>query len=64
MPVYRGAVPAEMFKAQKIQNASADQKPRNIFKYLVDSGKVEQMDQMQIVSSVQDLNPPDDQPIV
>lgn len=64
MPVYRGGVPPEMMAAQQMLNPAAEQKPRNIFKRLVENGRIEQMETMQIVSQVQDLNPPDDQPVV
>ena len=62
MPVYRGSVPKEMLAAQKMSNPTEAQKPRSIFKRLIESGQLEQMETMQLVSSVQDLNPPDDQP--
>ena len=43
-------------------NLSTEEKPRIIFKKLVESGKVRQIEKMQIVSQVEDLNPPEDEP--
>ena len=62
MPVYRGKVPDELILAQKMTNPTDAQKPRLVFKRLVESGKIHQMSTMQIVTQVSDLNPPDDQP--
>lgn len=63
MPVYRGSVPRELVEAAHAKNPATDQKPRLIFKRLVESRQLEQMDTMQLVSSVHDLNPPDDLPV-
>ena len=62
LPVYKGSVPSELLAAQKAQNPTDSQKPRLIFKRLLESGRLEQMEVMQLVSSMQDLNPPEDQP--
>ena len=43
-------------------NLGTEEKPRIIFKKLVESGKVRQIEKMQIVSQVEDLNPPEDEP--
>ena len=63
MPVYRGKLPQEMLQAQNMQNTIENNKPRYIFKKLVELGRIEQLGKMQIVSQVIDLNPPDDSPL-
>jgi hypothetical protein len=45
-----------------LTNLGTEEKPRIIFKKLVESGKVRQIEKMQIVSQVEDLNPPEDEP--
>ena len=64
MPVYRGSLPRQLMAANKLQNLKQEEKPRVIFKKLLDSGRLEQMGDMQLVSQISDLNPPDDQPVM
>ena len=40
MPVYRGSLPKEMLKAKKMTNPTPEEKPRLIFKKLVESGRL------------------------
>lgn len=62
MPVYRGSLPSEFLIAQKTQDTFEDQRnPKNIFKHLVNSGKIQPFERMQIVSQIADLNPSEDQ---
>ena len=61
MPVFRGSLPAEFLKAMKFP-IQEDVKPRILLKKLYDTGKITQIDKLQIVSEVFDLNPPEDAP--
>ena len=46
MPVYRGKLPREMLQAQNMQNTIENNKPRYIFKKLVELGRIEQLGKM------------------
>lgn len=46
MPVYRGSLPRQLMAANKLQNLKQEEKPRVIFKKLLDSGRLEQMGDM------------------
>ena len=46
MPVYRGKLPQEMLQAQNMQNTIENNKPRYIFKKLVELGRIEQLGKM------------------
>lgn len=50
MPVYRGSLPKELLKSLETKGGKAVQKPRLVFKKLVESGQVEQIETMQLVA--------------
>ena len=61
MPVYKGSLPKELLKAQKMPGAlRPEERPRFIVKQLLESGEIEPLEKMQIVTQVSDLNDPDD----
>ena len=63
MPVFHGSMPEEMLRAMKF-SIPDESKPRQMLKKLHDSGKITQIDKMQIVTEILDLNPPEDAPEV
>lgn len=50
MPVYRGSLPKELIKSLETKGGIPAQKPRIVFKKLVESGQVEQIETMQLVA--------------
>ena len=61
VPIYKGCVPYEMFASIRDMNVKKDQHPRVVMKKLIESKKIELLnDSAQIVTDVEDLNPPDD----
>ena len=67
LPVYKGSLPAELLPDGKLDNHdvyygenAAQKKPRTIFKNLIESGKIQQIENMQIVSQLSDLHPDED----
>ena len=63
MPVFSGSVPPEMLKSMKGTIYDED-KPRIMLKNLYDSGKITQINNLQLVSEVLDLYPLEDAPEV
>ena len=62
MPVYKGSVPEQLLRGVNQAPGTANkERPRTIFKSLVDSGQVEPLDKMQIVTQIADLNPEEDE---
>lgn len=65
MPIYAGSIPEELRNAVNHPTTSgansARDKPKAIFKRLVESGRIKTLDHMQIVTQIADLNPPEDE---
>lgn len=61
MPVFHGSMPKEILASMKFP-VPDDAKPRKALKNLFDARKITQLGNMQLVSEVLDLHPPEDAP--
>ena len=59
MPVMRGSVPDALRRINKMINLPPQEQPRNIFKAMLENGSIRPLGNMQIVSQVDDLHPPE-----
>lgn len=59
MPVMRGSVPDALRRINKMINLPPQEQPRNIFKAMLENGSIRPLGNMQIVSQVNDLHPPE-----
>ena len=59
MPVMRGSVPDALRRVNKMINLPPKEQPRNIFKAMLENGSIRPLGNMQIVSQVNDLHPPE-----
>lgn len=61
IPVYAGKVPQEILSVARKARVSEPEKPRHIFKRMIHEGQVKQIGKVQVVSQIEDLNPPEDE---
>ena len=60
MPVYQGSLPQKLLDARRQHNIGREHYPRHVVKKLVENEQIEKIANMQIVTEIEDLNPPDD----